>query len=437
MGSSSEDGGHKCPFEGCEFTSASILCIGSHKQSHNIEERKQLYLDELKRLADELGRTPGQADMDEFGEYSQNPYYTCFGTWNNALQEAGFEPNHVKGIDEDDLKAALRQLADELGRTPTHIEMDNHGAYSVTAYKTCFGSWNNAVTAIGLEPNKRRDIPRGELLAELYRLEDELGHVPRRDDLTEHSKFCEDPYRRCFGSWAGALEAAEMERPPAIEVYKDDLLSDLQAVADTVGRTPTVPDIDEHAEYAISTYQRRFGSWNDALKDAGFELNHVNGISEGLLLSELHRLADELGRAPRACEMSRKGKYSEYPFRRQFGSWDDAVIAAGYEPCGLPTGPEHHLWKGNFDTYYGPNWDEQREKRLKHDNFRCIVCGMTRKTHDDEYGCDFHVHHVQRKGNFVRPDGTFDYDRANRVENLRTLCCEHHTKWEGIPVAPQ
>lgn len=100
-------------------------------------------------------------------------------------------------------------------------------------------------------------------------------------------------------------------------------------------------------------------------------------------------------------------------------------------------GENNPFWKGGYDEYYGPNWEEQREKRLERDGYECVICGMGREEHYDKYACDFPIHHVQRKENFRRPDGSLDYETANMVENLRTLCSEHHALWEGLPVAPQ
>lgn len=46
----------------------------------------------LKNLAEELGRTPKTTDLGEHTEYSTKPYYDHFGSWKNALREAGIDP---------------------------------------------------------------------------------------------------------------------------------------------------------------------------------------------------------------------------------------------------------------------------------------------------------------------------------------------------------
>ncbi|WP_206536580.1 HNH endonuclease [Halorubrum tebenquichense] len=56
---------------------------------------------------------------------------------------------------------------------------------------------------------------------------------------------------------------------------------------------------------------------------------------------------------------------------------------------------------------------------------------MSNGEHHDEWGEDLHVHHITRFGAFD------SYQKANRLENLVTLCRSCHLgKWEGIPLRP-
>lgn len=59
-------------------------------------------LAEIRRLAAELEQSPPpKRAMDEHGEYSSPTYHHRFGSWSNAVEEAGFEPiQHGEGYDE-------------------------------------------------------------------------------------------------------------------------------------------------------------------------------------------------------------------------------------------------------------------------------------------------------------------------------------------------
>jgi len=84
----------------------------------------------------------------------------------------------------------------------------------------------------------------------------------------------------------------------------------------------------------------------------------------------------------------------------------------------------------------GPNWREQREKRLERDDYMCVVCKMSDQEHKKRYSQGLHVHHIQPRRMYFDGD-TYDYKSANRVENLVTLCHDCHNRWEGIPLRPQ
>lgn len=81
-------------------------------------------------------------------------------------------------------------------------------------------------------------------------------------------------------------------------------------------------------------------------------------------------------------------------------------------------------WKGGYKPYYGPSWRTQRQKALDRDNFQCQDCGMGQDKHHEKHGKELEVHHK-------KPLRTFDdTSKANRLENLTTLCVKCHSKRE-------
>ncbi|ELZ38262.1 hypothetical protein C471_09890 [Halorubrum saccharovorum DSM 1137] len=64
-------------------------------------------------------------------------------------------------------------------------------------------------------------------------------------------------------------------------------------------------------------------------------------------------------------------------------------------------------------------------------------CPIDRKTHRERWDRDLNVHHITPLGTFIDADGVLDYERANRLENLITLCQRHHMRWEEFaPLQP-
>lgn len=77
---------------------------------------------------------------------------------------------------------------------------------------------------------------------------------------------------------------------------------------------------------------------------------------------------------------------------------------------------------GNGSPYYGPNWEEQREKSLDMYGGVCAYPGCERT--ECRSGKALHVHHIT-------PLREFDsFEEANRLLNLIPYCAEHHNEME-------
>ena len=430
-----------CPVEWCEYTSHSDNGIAAHfGKGHDDGEKKEIALDEIQRLADQLGRLPRQEDMDDRGKFSSS-LYRLFDSWNAALKEAGFEPEFRYNIPDEELLDEICRLATELGHTPRQTEMNSHGAFDSKVYYTRFGGWGESLKQAGFEPLHRTNLSSEDLIAELVQLAEELGRTPHAEDMDSRGKFNHRNYIRCFGTWNAALRSAGLELNRRYDHTSQELVSELQRLADELGRIPTKDDMNSYGAFSTRPYITQFGGWNTSLEAAGFEPKYRTDIPDGDLLDELRRLDDELDHTPRQRDMSSTGRYSPDTYYHRFGSWSAALGEVGIEPNlaedWVLSGKEHPCWKDGFNGGYGPNWEEQRKARIKRDGSACVVCGVSEEDHRRTYGFGLYVHHIVRKENFRRDDGTLDYEQANRIQNLRTMCCNHHPMWEGIPVAPQ
>jgi len=56
-------------------------------------------------------------------------------------------------------------------------------------------------------------------------------------------------------------------------VSREELLEELQRLADEGERTPKVDDLKEQGQYPYAAYHNEFGSWNEALSAAGLTSN--------------------------------------------------------------------------------------------------------------------------------------------------------------------
>jgi hypothetical protein len=64
----------------------------------------------------------------------------------------------------------------------------------------------------------------------------------------------------------------------------------LRSVAKGIGHPPTSVEYQELGEFSVTTAQNVTGSWNNALKAAGFEPHAESNISKSHLLQEINKL---------------------------------------------------------------------------------------------------------------------------------------------------
>ena len=356
---------------------------------------------ELQRLAEELGTTPKSREMTEHGAYTDKTYYNHFESWNTALEQAGLEKRvewaisreelledlqHIHetseesyptvtaikehgtyslttfykefgGLEEALQEADIEKIEDPISKEeiiseiqrlatdatpPTTDQMDKHGAFSARTCYDRFGSWNAAVTAAGYDVHlDPQDATRDDLLTEIRRLAEERGRTPTVRDMRDHGKYTPARYYSNFGSWNDAVREAgyspneQWADPAKLRIPQEDLIDELQRVGDEVGGRPTTQDMLTTGKYSTKPYYNRFESWNRAVEIAGY--TPFTGTSEDVysseeLLTELTRLADELGHPPTTTEMAEQGAISTQPYQKRFGSWIAALREVGLEP---------------------------------------------------------------------------------------------------------
>ena len=231
-------------------------------------------LEDIRAVADVVERSPSLQDYRDHGEYAATTITRRFDSWQDAVARAGFEPHDADAeIPEADLLDELQRLADELGERPTVEAMNTNGAYWASTYKRRFGSWSEALAEAGFEPADARASERisdEELLAEIERLAAEVDGTPTFQAMDERGAYAARTYVNRFGSWNAAVDAAGFESRSSGQVSEETLLADLQQLRETLGREPTATDVREHGQYGLATYQRRFGSWS-AARNAAFE----------------------------------------------------------------------------------------------------------------------------------------------------------------------
>ena len=140
-------------------------------------------LGELRGSAERLGRSPTMKEFAADPDAHVHPQTVIehFGTWNAAKRAAGLMPRRFATREE--LTGQLRRLGDDLGRTPTAQDIrERRGTMpSVSLYWHTFGSLSTALREAGFdvavgEERLERALAQGAALAR------RLGRLPRFTD---------------------------------------------------------------------------------------------------------------------------------------------------------------------------------------------------------------------------------------------------------------
>lgn len=240
-----------------------------------MDDSETALIEDIHAVAAAVGHTPSREEYTNYGSHSVTTVTRQFGSWDNAVVYAGFNPpTTAYAASKDDLISELQDLAADRDEPLTVDIMNTSGSYWAATYRARFGSWANALREAGLEaPETQTDpsprITDTELHDELQRVIDQYGHTPEVHKFSAESEYNPRIYVDRFGSWRDALVAAgldpECDSPTAI-----DLLVDLQRLRDWLEQYPTRADVRDHGEYSLSTYREQFESWEAALT-AAFE----------------------------------------------------------------------------------------------------------------------------------------------------------------------
>jgi len=243
------------------------------------------YLDNLTTLAAELGRPPTTGEFHDRTNHHPTTGSDHFGSWAATIEAVGLDPEKVPDLgrpkmpDEEYLDA-VRDLADDLGRPPSSMEMHHDGAYSHSTGIKRWGDWATVVEAAGLDfaasPGGRtqKEIQDELYLDAVVDLAEELGRPPTWDEMRKQGRYSAVVGQDRWDNWAGAVAAAGLD-PEQIPtghgsepIEREEYLQAIRTVAEKLGHPPTTQEMNEHGEYTAGVAYRIWDSWSEALEAA-------------------------------------------------------------------------------------------------------------------------------------------------------------------------
>lgn len=231
-------------------------------------------------------------------------------------------------------------------------------------------------------------------------------------------------------------------------VSRDDLVADYKRVGDKLDKTPSQKEYNQYGEYSWQAIRSHFDGMSEIQDAAGLER-----LKKGRVTLECEVCGEEYGEkhakknTSRFCSVECAGKWKSEAYRDEGNPYGYNDIQITCEWCGdvdpSPahkdarfcsqdcmvewrareySGSNHPRWNGGKNSYRGPNWERQRQKARERDDHECQYCGET--------DAELDVHHILPFSEFD------DYQTANRLQNLITLCdsCHSNAEWGNIAI---
>jgi len=262
-----------------------------------------------------------------------------FGCWGKALTAAGINREAVanrRTWTADRLIKAIHQL-DRQGVPLNYGSVLKADGGLPQAARKVFGSWNEALLAAGYDPDEvranRRPWTRDEII-DLIRSRAAAGLPVASYNVEPLS--AEIASRRLFGSWKKALRAAGVPNPSA----EFPIWTKVTVVEGILMRQQSDEPLHclaaaRQAPRLYDAARRLFGSWREALREAGIEPETTRRKRRPYTKAEI--VAHLKSHVKAGREGYRAGFHPESivkAARRLFGSWDRALCAAGMKQYG-------------------------------------------------------------------------------------------------------
>lgn len=231
--------------------------------------------------------------------------------------------------------------------------------------------------------------------------------------------------RRNVSKWINRYDISRRSWSEIADERAPDLLSDPDALQRLyVDEHKSIKEIAAEADVSVEAVHRRLRKHDIDRRTKGMREN-TRELRDSTFLYRKYVIEEKS-----TVEIAEEGEYS------------DKAVCYWLHEHGIETRPhvqpgeKNQSWAGGHEEYYGPNWDEQREKALDRDGYTCRDCGITQREVNEQHDRGLSVHHRVPLSSFAPLESAEDYYEANQLNNLLTLCTSCHNKWEALPVQP-
>lgn len=295
---------------------------------------REKYISVLRKAAEE---NKGEISYKKYEVQGYSPsamtISTYFGSWTKALQAAGLKTNEkfAKSYSKEEIINALQHYVDE-----------NNGFLTLTLYKNKkykpsestirkkFGSWNQALQEAGILTN--REVRKWYTEKEVIRILQNVSENDKAITVEEYKKQRIQPHYdtivSLFGSWNEAIKKAGLKENSMVYT-NEEMIKALQEYSQKKGNFTSIDYEKAEVKPGYLAIQKRFGSWANAVRNAGIEPGYVR-YTDREILYEIKRCLDE--KETDYITVEDYKRLSNHPcygtIYKRFNTWDNAVELA-------------------------------------------------------------------------------------------------------------
>ncbi|WP_164471898.1 DUF5797 family protein [Halosimplex salinum] len=236
-------------------------------------------LDEIRRLRTTLGDVPTKIELANQGDYSISQYENTFGSWSDAVREAGYDPQGSKQrkYTRDDVVAGLRDVASTLNKPPSVNDINEHAPFSATVVYNYFDSIGEARRAAGVDQvDDREDATTDQV--------DSPSVAP--NELAE--------YYELFRTFASLLERLIESDQTAYRAGGDHPINQWRAEVNDIvfgsGPTEDSPNYGEQQGsrnlHTMSEYREAFGNGETVTQYQAVQAEQLSGDDAAVLIEQ-------------------------------------------------------------------------------------------------------------------------------------------------------
>lgn len=304
----------------------------------------EVFVEDIKRLALDIGRIPRQDDYKKGGTYGLNTLLLR-KPWREWLMEIFGQTNVNRERKNDkildiDIMNDVKKVGEKLGKVPTMRDYELNGSFSLSLILRR-KKWNDWLEGSVGDVNYNRSddaltkrINDEDLISDVKRVANEINHPPTRGEYDKLGKYSSDtivsrkPWEQFVTEIFGhSSSKIVIDRT---KISDEDLIEQLKILKQQLDRIPKKEDLGGLNNYSYSAYVRAFGTFGNALVKAGLidPLQRYN-VSKQELIDELKRVYTLLGHTPSMEEFLNNSPIKScHSIRVEFKDWTHALLAA-------------------------------------------------------------------------------------------------------------